>query len=94
MFELADVTAQPLVEEIDDSANARGVAAALVGEEPELAAVVAARRQAAHEVGIRVGDDAWQYGNSEARTDPGQQAARSRVMHRDLLFETQRLSQA
>ena len=66
VFELADVAAEPLVEEIDHGPDARGVADAFMGEQPQHASMILARRKAADEVGIRVGDDARQNGNAEA----------------------------
>ena len=57
---------EPLVEEIDDGADARRVADAFVGDQPQRAAVVLARRKAADQVRIGIGDDARQDGDSEA----------------------------
>ncbi len=91
LLEPADVAAEPLVEEVDDRPHARRVADPLVGEQPQLPAVIAARREALDQIGIGVGDDARQHGDPEARADARQESARGRMMHRDLLFQSKRL---
>ena len=58
-------------------------------QKPHHAAVVAAGREAADEVGLVVGDDARQYGDAEARADRRQQAGRGAVVDRDLVVETE-----
>ena len=56
---------EPLVEKINDRADRRGAANAFVGDQPEHTQVVLARRKAADQVRVRIGDDARQDGNSE-----------------------------
>src|SRR4051794_30249684 len=57
-FELADMPAQLLVEEIDDDADSGRAAHALMGHEPHHPAVAAPRRDALDEVRIDVRHDA------------------------------------
>ena len=54
-----------------------------------IAAVAAARRQAADEVRLGVGDDARQDGDAEAGAHPGQQPGRRGMVHRHLVLEAE-----
>ena len=90
-FELSNVPAQSLVQEIDHRPDPRRVPHSFMGEEPQHALVVASRWQATDEVCLRVGDDTGQDGNPEAGPDARQEPARGRVMHCDLLFQPEYL---
>ena len=63
---LADVSAQTFIEEVDDGADSRRVADALVCEQPEYSAVIVSRRNALDEVRIGIRDDARQNRDPEA----------------------------
>src|SRR5438045_2351573 len=86
-LEAADVPRQAFVEEIDHGPDARGVANALVGEQPQYAAMAIARRDAADEVRVGIPDDAGQDCNPETRSDRSQQARGAGVVHRDPVLQ-------
>ena len=65
----------------------RRVPHALMREEPQQASVIAARRQALDEVRIAIGDYAGQHCYSEAGPHSGQETARGRMVHGDLLLQ-------
>ena len=67
------------------------MADAIVGEQPQHAIVIVAWRDAADEIGIRIGDDARQDRDTKARADTRQQTARRCVVHGHLLLKSQRL---
>ena len=88
------MAAQSLVEEINHRPNSRRVPYPLVCEEPESPLMVGSGRKASNEVGIGVSDDARQDRDSETRADSRKQPSRCRVVHGDLLFETEGLQPA
>jgi len=53
-----NVVAQSLIQEIDDSPDARFVTHPLMGQKPQHAAMSVARRDTPNEVRVRVTDDA------------------------------------
>ncbi len=61
----ADVSAETVVQEIDDRPHRPGMAHPLVGEQPQDAIMIVTWRQTADEVGVRVGGNAGQDGNPE-----------------------------
>ena len=54
--------------------------------------MVAARRHAAHQIWVGIGDDARQDGDPKPERIPDSNPPERRVMHRDLLFEPERPS--
>ena len=85
------MAAKALVEEINHCTDPRSVPDAFVREQPQHPAMFSPRRQAANEIGIAVGHNAWQDRDPEARANSRQQPPGRRVTHRDLALEAQRL---
>src|SRR5687768_14866054 len=66
LLELADVAHQAVVEQVDDDPHPPRVADPFVRQEPHLAPVIGARREATNQVRLGVGDDARQHAQAEA----------------------------
>ena len=80
---LAPPLRQTLGEEVEDDADARGVAEPFVGQQPQADIVSRQPRQAHDEVGVEVGDDRRQHGEADAGADRGEQARGRAVLDGD-----------
>ena len=69
--------------------SSRRVADPFVGQQPHLAAMVGARWEAADQVRVGIGNDAWQHAQPEPRAHARQQAGRGRMVHRHPVLQAQ-----
>lgn len=69
--EFANPRLQSLIQKIDHHPHPGRVADPFMCKEPHCAAVAAERGEAADEIGVVVGDDAWQDRDAEARAHRG-----------------------
>ena len=82
LLRLSDQADETLGQKIHHHSYPRGMAKALVGQQPQPALVSRFRRQAHDEVWIEVGDQAREHGKTDSGAHRGEQSGRGAVLHR------------